>query len=346
MKVTAKDIAKAAGVSQSTVSVILSDNKKIAISPETRTRVMKVAEQMGYQRKKGSKKKEQRTIVGLLVPTLSNLYYPTLIQNVEAYAKTMGWTLVVQNTMRSPEQEEKCFQFLREIGGKGVLCLFSPKTTIPKDMPAVIVGEKLPGVEVDTISLNCFASGQLAAEHLLSLGHKDIAYLTTPMSNITDARRKRLEGIQFAMQKAGVLDRLIVMVDRNENENTETTYEYNCGARLTAKLLEQHPRCTAIIAVNDMTAWGCIEVLNSRDIKIPEQMAICGFDNLMIDRILSPQLTSVGQMAFHGCKIGLSALMQKINETEEDDMVYMEYTPKLYVRGSTVSEKSLKNNKE
>lgn len=336
MKVTTKDIAKAAGVSQSTVSVVLSDNKKVTISPETRARVIRTAEKMGYQRRKSVKRKEQRTIVGLLVPTLSNLYYPALIQNVETYAQTMGWTVVVQNTMRSREQEEKCFRFLREIGAQGVLCLFSPKTTIPKDIPAVIVGEKLPGVEVDTVSLNSHAAGQMAAEHLLSLGHKDIAYVTTPLSNITDARRKRLEGVEQAMQKAGVLERLVVMVDKNENENTETTYEYDCGARLTAKLLDKHPQCTAIIAVNDMTAWGCLEVLNSRKIKVPEQMAICGFDNLMIDRILVPQLTSVGQMAFHGCKIGLSVLMQKINSTTEDDLVYMEYTPKLHVRDSTV----------
>lgn len=338
MKVTTNDIAKAAGVSQSTVSIVLSDNRKVAISPETRSRVLKTAEEMGYRRKKTTERKsrEKKSTIGLLVPTLSNLYYPFLIQSVEAYANTMGWTIVVQNTMRDQEQEEKCIQFFREIDARGVLCLYSPKTEISRVLPTVIVGERLSGVEVDTVSLNSYSAGCMIAEHLLSLGHKDIAYVTTPLCNVTDARRKRLEGIQSVMRKADILDRLVIMVDDEENETTDTTYEFDCGRRLTMKLLEKDPQCTAIIAVNDMTAWGCIEMLNSKGIKIPNEMSIGAFDNLMMDTMLTPKLTSVDQMAFHGCKIGLNVLLQKINSSAgTEEPIYMEYKPKLYVREST-----------
>ena len=125
-------------------------------------------------------------------------------------------------------------------------------------------------------------------------------------------------------------------IDDNENESADTLYEYECGMRLTMKMLDQHPQCTAIIAVNDMTAYGCISALSERNIAIPEQVAVCGFDNLMLDRAITPQLTSVEQMAFHGCKIGLSVLMQRANVAAKEDPVYMEYTPMLHVRTSTV----------
>jgi len=156
------------------------------------------------------------------------------------------------------------------------------------------------------------------------------------LSRITSARRKRLEGIQDAMAKAGLTDRLVTLIDDNENESAVVPYEYECGARLTKKMLEQHPQCTAIIAVNDMTAYGCIRTLNEHHVAIPEKVAVCGFDNLMLDYMTTPQLTSVDQMAFHGCQIGLSVLMQRTNVGSAEGPVYMEYMPMLHVRASTV----------
>ena len=150
-----------------------------------------------------------------------------------------------------------------------------------------------------------------------------------------------MEGILSRMEEVGLEDRLLVLVDENENESEmlDSTYEFDCGARMTEKLLDNYPQCTAIIAVNDMTAMGCISVLNQRGVRIPEDMAICGFDNLYLDRMMQPQLTSVEQMAFHGCKVGLSILLEKMkNFSMEESPVYMEYKPRLYARGSTVKE--------
>jgi len=339
MGVTTRDIAREAGVSQSTVSIVLNNNTKFSISPETRALVLRTAERMGYQFKKRAKAVEGELVVGLLVPTLSNLYYPILAQNVEIYAQSLGITIVLQNTMRSEEGEIRSFRYLRSIGVEGVLSLFTPKVPIPEDIPTVIIGEKNPTVDVDTVCLNSFTAGQMATEHLLSLGHKDIAYISTPFVNMTEARKKRLEGIASCMKEAGFADRLRVLVSDNETETLESTYEFDYGAKMTRELLDKHPECTAIIAVNDMMAMGCISVLNQRGIRIPEDMAICGFDNLYLDCLLQPQLTSVDQMAFHGCKVGLSILQEKMkNSTLDEPPVYMEYKPRLYIRGTTVKE--------
>ena len=340
MKVTTTDIAKAAGVSQATVSIVLNNNTKVSISSETRALVLKTAAEMGYKFKKRGKAVDQSAVVGLLIPTLSNLYYPFLAQNVENYAKTLGLTVVMQNTMRSEASEVRSINYLRTIGAKGILSLFTPKTAIPEDIPFVIVGEKPSDVEVDTVNLNSYVSGQVVAEHLISLGHKEIAFVSTPFSNITDARSKRKKGILSKMKEAGLGDSLRVFVDEEEeSDNLDGTYEFDCGVRLTERVLKEYPQCTAIIAVNDMTAMGCISTLNRHGVRIPEDMAICGFDNLYLDKMMSPQLTSVDQMAFHGCKVGLGVLLDKMkNFAKEESPAYLEYKPRLYVRGSTVKE--------
>ncbi len=336
IKVTTRDIAKAAGVSQSAVSIALNKSSKVAISQETRAHIIATAEKMGYQFKKRNKSVNDLKLVGLLVPTLTNYYYPMLIQSVTRYAETMGIGIVVQNTLRSVDQELNAFHLFGQIGVSGILCLYSPKTTPPDSIPSVIVGEKLANVNLDTISLNSYEAGRIAAKHLLSLGHRDIAYISSPLTNVTDARSKRLDGIRSAMEEAGYGEHLLTLIDEEENEKPDDFYEYHCGAKLTEQLLQMGSHTTAIIAVNDMTACGCVSMLNKKGIRIPEQMAICGFDNLLLGEMICPQLTSVEQMAFHGCKIGLSVLAQKMNDpTDGKETVFMEYQPKLYVRQST-----------
>ena len=338
MKVTTSDIAKAAGVSQATVSIVLNNNTKVSISSETRALVLKTAEELGYKFKKRGKNADRAAAVGLLIPTLSNLYYPFLAQSVESYAKEMGITVVMQNTMRSEAFEMRSFGYLRSIGVKGIVSLYTPKAPVPEDIPVVIVGEKLSDAEVDTVDLNSYASGRLAAEHLISLGHKQIAFISTPFTNITKARNNRKEGILSRMKEAGLESGLYVLVDtEEENDNSDSAYEFDCGVRLTDRLLKEYPQCTAIIAVNDMTAMGCISALNRQGIRIPEDMAVCGFDNLYLDSMLSPQLTSVDQMAFHGCKVGLGILLEKMKKpAAQGGAVCLEYKPRLCVRGSTV----------
>lgn len=337
MKITTRDIAREAGVSQATVSIVLNNNTKISISPETRANVLKTAERMGYQLKKRRKTTKQ-TIVGLLVPTLTNLYYPFLVQNVEAFAQTMGLTVVLQNTMRSEEREMQSFDYLRNIGAQCVLSLMTPKVPIPEDIPTVIVGERHPGVDVDTVCLNSYAAGRLAAEHLVSLGHKKIMFISTPFLNMTDARLRRMEGARSYMEEMGLADGFHVLAAEEEKELLENTYEFDCGYQLTQEMLQAGTDCTAIIAVNDMTAMGCVAALNERKVRIPEDMAICGFDNLMMNRIMQPPLTSIDQMAFRGCKVGLSMLLEKLNRLVEEEPIFMECSPRLYVRGSTVKE--------
>lgn len=340
-KVTTRDVASEAGVSQSTVSLVFSGKATVSISQATRVRVEEAARRLGYRAKPKRMHADTPTTIGILTPTLSNLYYPFLIQHVEKYAASQGVDTIIINTLRDPEIERKKLSKINQRHINGLLCLYTPKAELPSGCPIVIVSEKQPDLPFDTVCLNSFLAGQMMASHLISLGHERIAYVATPIENITSSRRLRLDGIRSRLAESGLEDQLVVMIgDEDEKDTKNAAYEFNVGQNLTAQLLDRESSVTAIIAVNDMTAAGCLSTLNERGVRVPGDIALCGFDNLLISRITSPQLTTMDQMAYHGSIMGFTMLLNKLNEGDSaNTAVRVEYEPRLYVRGST-AEKS------
>ena len=157
-KVTSTDVARLAGVSQTTVSFVLSDREARSISKETRERVLNAAAKLGYEPTKRKKKKTDLTL-GLMIPTLSNLYYPFLLQRIELEAKKRGVRVVIMNVGRDPGMETFYFDFIRRGIVDGIIVMFTPKTKIPKEQPVVVVSEYQEGLLTDTISLNSYRAG-------------------------------------------------------------------------------------------------------------------------------------------------------------------------------------------
>jgi LacI family transcriptional regulator len=337
-KATTRDIAKLAGVSQSTVSIALRETGKITLPPETRLKVLSAAEQLGYERRPLSSRFPKTHLIGLMLPTLSNFYYASLAQNLQIYAKSKKISIVITNTLRGgSEYEDQALKTLRRYHVDGILFAFVPKAAVPVDVPAVIVSEKNPEVLTDTISLNSYRAGFMMAGHIASLGHKNIAYISTPLTNITFSRRNRMEGIRAKLAELGCEKGLVTLIDNSEeSEALDETYEFACGRRMAAKLLRSGKEVSAVIAVNDMTAAGVVSMLHERNIPIPERMAVCGFDNLLISRIMDPSLTTMDQGAFHGCKLGLDILIDKVENAGVHEYSYkVEYEPRLIIRAST-----------
>lgn len=334
-KITAKEIAQRAGVSPTTVSFVLNNKKGPSISPETRERVFAVAQEMGYKAKAKSNARAPLSI-GIMIPTLSNFYYPFLIQQIEIDARRRGISTIIMNTLRKADDEQKYVDMLQKGMVDGIICLFSPTIDVQPDLPFIIVSEMQPGTQVDTISLNSYKAGYMMANHLVERGHKRIAYISTPFSNITSARRYRMEGIHSRLAEAGLEKNLTVMLANREQEIEDSAFEYDSGYRLTNALLDEHKDITAIIAVNDTTAAGCITALHERKVRIPDEIAVCGFDNLLIGRICAPTLTTVDQMASHASKVGLDMLMEKISRPHMNAYpINVEYRPHLVIREST-----------
>jgi len=135
-KVTSSDVARLAGVSQTTVSFVLSDKETASISPETKARVLNAAAELGYAYPRRKISKPALTL-GLMVPTLSNLYYPFLLQKIELEARSRGVQVIIMDVQRNPKIEAFYFDFIRRGIADGIIVLFTPQTKIPKEQPVL-----------------------------------------------------------------------------------------------------------------------------------------------------------------------------------------------------------------
>lgn len=352
-KPTSSDVAKLAGVSQAAVSLILNGNEKISFSQETKERVFEAAKELGYklpQRK--AKERSKFRILLVFVPTLTNAYYSELVQHVEEFAEPRGYHVMVCNTFRNPELEQHYLDTQLGNHVAGIIYSFLPSfpelaEKIAGTIPSVIIGEKRDNLALCSVGLNNANAGALLAEHLYQLGHRHIAFLSTPLDRFTLARSQRLEGIRHQMELRGIADNLeVIVADYKEQDSGSQggmPYEYAVGCQLTAKALRQQTRATAFIGVNDMTALGIMMELTNRGFSIPGDFSVCGFDNIFTANVTTPGLTTIEHHLRARCHAAAEMLINQdypnlmdAGKVSELALVkHIEYAPRLMTRQST-----------
>lgn len=352
-KPTATDVARLAGVSQASVSLILNGNEKISFSQETKERVFAAAGELGYKlpvRKKREKYFARMILV--FIPTLTNAYYSELIQYVEERAQSAGCHVIVCNTFRKQEMERFYLDTLINDRVVGIIYAFLPSFVqlidkISARVPVVIIGEKQENLGICSIGLNNISAGTMLAEYLYQLGHRKFAFFSTPLDQFTMARSQRLEGIRRLLESHDIADGLDVIVSQLQEEEHNspdgTPYEYFVGRELTARFLDEKREATAIIAVNDLTAMGVLAELRNRGCRIPEDYSVCGFDNIFSSSVMTPSLTTVEHHLRTRCQAAADLLMEQAATdrplsplSARMPMVNrIEYTPQLIVRQST-----------
>lgn len=352
-KPTSSDVAKIAGVSQATVSLILNDSEKISFSQETRDKVYDAARQLGYKLPP-RKKREKFTpnILMVLTPTLTNPYYTELVQHVEEYVEARGYYVMVCNTFRNPALEQYYLETVQSRNVAGIIYSFLPSfpevaEKMARSIPTVIIGEKHEDLALCSIGLNNINAGALLAEHLYQLGHRSIAFFTTQLDKLTLARAQRLEGIRRQMELHGIADRLEVIVaaqqERDSGPQGEMPYEYAVGRQLTAQLLQKNSDVTALIGVNDMTALGIMAELTAAGCRVPQDYSVCGFDNIFSTNVTTPGITTIEHHLRARCHEAADMLLRQASQSSEEwgaeDKLtlvrHIEYAPRLVIRGST-----------
>lgn len=356
-KPTSSDVAKLAGVSQAAVSLILNENEKISFSQETRDRVFAAAQKLGYRlpaRKKRDKTEARMLLV--FTPTLTNPYYPELVQHVQEYVQPLGYHVAVCNTFRDPELERYYLNTQVNSHVAGIIYSFLPSfpdliEKISGTIPAVIIGEKQEDLGLCSVGLNNAYAGAMLAEHLYRQGHTRIAFLSTPLDQFTMARSQRLEGIRRQMELYGIGDNLEIIIADYQEQDSEIKgglpYEYGVGRKLTKKFLEGSYRATALIGVNDMTTLGIMSELSASGYRIPGDFSVCGFDNIFSANVTTPGLTTVEHHLRARCHAAADMLInpaRMLPGTDSDmpPVNKIEYTPRLIVRGSTGPAKARK----
>lgn len=290
--VTIKDVARHANVSITTVSRVLNQTEH-AVNPETRERVLSVIKELGFYPNamaRGLHQNKTKTI-GLIVQDISNPYYPSIVRGVEDAAQELGYTVILANAYRSRERTTKYLKVFREkrvdgiifTGGGAVKDAAEENFFERNSVATVVIGKscnaKLPSVQVNNVQ-----ASREACEHLIRLGHKQIVTVTGPEDSTTAV--DRLEGYRQAL--------IAHEIPYREELILRSNFEFEGGYKAVEKIPEiGKNNATAIFAQNDMMAIGIMKALQEKGFKVPEDVAVVGFDNIPLASFVTPMLSTV-----------------------------------------------------
>ena len=352
-KVTSTDIARAAGVSQSTVSMVLNRKYNVSFSKETVEKVEKAARELGYVLPKRKLRRESRgeKLLVVFCSNLTNPYYVMLLQGIESRAKEQGYGLFVCNTQRDLKMEERYLKMMKSLKPLGIIytcnpshCFMDTVGKLAEEIPVVIVNNQNERLNVDAVELDNSKLGRIMAKHLLDLGHKKVAYIAPPLTVRQKQRSKRVEGFLKEFEKAGLKDQVVIRAAAEELDQdvAHIDSEYLIGYELTKELLEERTEVTAIVGLNDMIAFGILDALQEAKLKVPGDVSVMGCDNTLFARMHKVSLTTIEHFVIFKGRDACDIIMKKIasQRTKYYDIdpistYHVEYEPKLIQRGTT-----------
>jgi len=331
--VSIKDVAKAAGVAQGTVSNVLNHPERVAAA--RRARVLEAIDALGFVRNESARQLRagsSRTL-GLLLMDVWNPFFTEMARGIEDFTAERGWTILTSNSARRADREAAYFKLFAERRVEGVLVApvgpFAEQVdNLKKKGIACIVIDQAdlrPGAM--SVSMDNLRGGRLAAEHLVALGCRRIALVGSP-SRVTQVK-ERVDGAGavFSQAAPGISTRLWEPEDLT----------ISAGRLMGEQIVNQHPddRPDAIFACSDLLAIGIMRVLIDHHIKVPQEIAIVGYDDNEFAREMAIPLTTVRQPAYDIGVVAARMLTAHIGgESIEESRVV--FTPKLIVRASTV----------
>jgi DNA-binding LacI/PurR family transcriptional regulator len=285
---TSRDVACLAGVSQTTVSLVINDVPTAGITPETRDRVKQAIASLDYYPHEGARSLSRRAThtIGVAIPDAGNPHYLEITEAIEAFAVQRHYSIVLIVTNYDINRELRCLQWLKQQRMDALI--ICPSTG--EQFEAEIRAARVQGYQVTTFQENVLpplGTGERPLfEHLAALGHRRIGYVYGVASQEWFADRLRSCLQAQASLGLPVEEQWIARCGPSIDDGFQATHE------LLSRCSGEH-RPTALIVVNDLLAMGVIAALNAAGIVVPEQMSVAAFDNTRLARYISPPLTSV-----------------------------------------------------
>jgi len=327
---TMVQIAKEAGVSTTTVSKVL--NELPGVGAPTRARIRQLIEQRDYVQNHAARqlRKGQSGLIDLVIMRLEGGYDLGIMHGIQDALAESGQRLVVFATNEDEVRESLWLRRLLDQSTDGVLLLLPfekigiAKTLMAQNIPFVAIGDRNePTTTFPTIGATIWLGGYTATEYLISLGHRRIGIITFPLHLTTS--RARLAGYREALERAGIpIDPALIC---------EGTYLLGDGVQQTRYLLDQPDPPTAIFAGNDAQAAGVYQVLYEHNIRVPDQMSVIGFDDVMYTAQMSPPLTTIHQPLVEIGKMAANMLLRLIGGQQLESN-HVELSTSLVVRES------------
>jgi len=322
-------VAEAAGVSLPTVSKVL--NGRGDVAPATRERVQEVLRELGYVPQPGRRAAPAR-VIDLVFDDLVSPYSLEVLRGVTDAGAELGVDVVVG---RPPEREEDWARRLRSAGREGLIVVTSELTREQVEgfaragLPLVVIDPlNLPRVEVTSVGATNWNGGLTATEHLLSLGHRRIAYAGGPVQ--ASCSQARQHGYRGALENAGIpADPDLIL---------HGAFGYPNGLEMGGRLLDLPEPPTAVFAGSDATALGVVEAARRRGLRVPEDLSVVGFDDTMLAELATPALTTVRQPLQDMGRVALRTLL-RLAAGDTLDSHHVELATHLVVRDSTTTRK-------
>ena len=330
-RVTIREVANLAQVSLGTVSNVL--NNPSVVAPTTRKRVLDAIDSTRFVRNTAAhqlRAGKSRTIAAVLLD-VANPFFAEMVRGAERILRDKGYVLMVCSTDESIERERRYLRVLEEHRVDGLLLapverdLKNVAALAGRGIPTILLDRDGGDLELCSVTVDDVRGGELAASHLLELGHQAIAFVNGPLSIRQCADRR--EGARRAVR------RLRRRPGTTLTEITVNALTVDHGEQAVARLLAAEPRPTAVMCANDLLALGVLKGLTGAGVSVPDDMAVVGYDDVTFASMLSPSLTSVRQPKFE-LGVGGGATTGGSPGAEHEHRA-VRFEPELVVRASS-----------
>ena len=345
--VTIRDVAKESGFSSTTVSIVLNDAPLARyIPPVTKKRIERAAEKLGYrpnQFARSLRSKRSHT-VGVMVFDMTDPYCTLVLRGIESTLYQASYLPILTDVHNERSRFERYLEMLldRRVEALVVLAnwLFLDINVLAdlekSSIPTALIACELKGDAMSSVIVDNEVGGYAALEHLHSLGHRKIAFIRGPKTLADSSPRWR--GIRNCAKARDIELDSSLIVDLPESRDPLSSFE--AGKKLTEDLLREKRQFTALLAFDDMTAFGAIRALASAGRRVPEHCSVIGFDDVAPSALYTPALTTIRQPmeAMGAAAVGIVLEgIKSVLEKREVAAQHRKMEPELVVRDSTSS---------
>ncbi|MBA4495347.1 LacI family DNA-binding transcriptional regulator [Paenactinomyces guangxiensis] len=316
------DVAKLAGVSVATVSRVLAGSGKV--SKNTKEKVERAMKELNYKPNKlarNLRKLESKTIV-VVIPDISNPFFTDVIRGIQQVAQQHDYYVLLGDTGNDVKAELDFIDLIKERAADGVI-LVTARTSpekileIAQEVPLVVACEYIKGAHLSMVTIDNVSSSQKVVDHLVSLGHRRIGFISGPLNVIIS--RDRLKGYVSGLKKHGL--------EQDSSLIQEGDFTISSGFESANRLLDLAEPPTAVFASNDEMAIGTIKAIKNRGFQVPGDIAVVGFDDIQIATVIEPALTTVSQPKFEIGRCTMEILLELIQNpsTRQEHVVLPEH---------------------
>lgn len=333
---TQADVAKLARVSQATVSYVLNDNSAISVPEETRGRILAAVDELGYVPNGIARSlRTRRTyMIAAVIPDITNAFYPAFERGVQEAAEASGYDLIVFNTGGTVEKERRCVRSLQQGRVDGVVAVFFhlkaedlrpllARNVALVRLEAVKKGTSSLDLPLDNLYVDNVAASRAAVEHLIGRGHKRIGMI----AGQGGPRQARARGYHAALAAHGLPPAEALIRDGDFSEEG--------GHRAMRSLLGGPRPPTAVFAASDVMAVGALVAIREAGLRVPEDVAVVGFDDIPVARLITPRLTTVAQFQENLGVRAAEMLLERLDGAAPEHGRNEEMPYELIVREST-----------